>query len=231
MPVVTAYDEFNFACRDTLPCFTQCCRDVNIYLTPYDVLRLRRTLKIGSAEFLAKYTCYFLAKGSNIPVVRFEMNSSDLSCRLLSDRGCTVYDDRPWACRMFPLDLTPNEGEYRTIVGKERCKGLGVASSQTAGDWLKGQGVEPYLEMEAVFHSVMPPGFNPVACRDAGLGKLLFLAYDLDRFSAMLEEERFRTFYQIDDSLLQKVKEDDQALLLLSYRYIRSQIEELYQVV
>ena len=33
--------EFNFACHPGVSCFNQCCSDVNIFLTPYDVLRLK----------------------------------------------------------------------------------------------------------------------------------------------------------------------------------------------
>ena len=63
-----AGDPLPFACKDTHLCFTQCCRDVSIFLTPYDVLRLRRAAD-GISEFLARYTLHFLAKGTNIPVV------------------------------------------------------------------------------------------------------------------------------------------------------------------
>lgn len=230
-PVLTPTSTFHFACGDTLPCFTQCCRDVNIYLTPYDVLRLRRSLKIGSGEFLAKYTRHFLARVTNIPVVQFDMSPDTLYCKLVTRDGCSVYENRPWACRMFPLDLASREGEYQMIVGSDRCKGLKEPNTMTVREWLDTQGVGPYEEMERLFHSVLPPSFKPGAPMDAGLGKLLFLAYDLDRFAEMLDNPRFRAFYELDDELLRQVKEDDEAMLRLAFRYIRSQMDELYQVI
>ncbi len=66
---------------------------------------------------------------------------------------------------------------------------------------------------------------------DPGLGRLLFLAYDLDRFLAMLDDPRFRKFHDVDDETFERVKASDEALLLLAFRYIRSQIEELCAVV
>ncbi len=230
-PILTSESTFRFACRDTLPCFTQCCRDVNIYLTPYDVLRLRRSLKIGSGEFLAKYTRHFLARITHIPVVQFDMDPETLYCKLVTKDGCSVYDNRPWACRMFPLDLASREGEYQMIVGSDRCMGLKESTAMTVQEWLDTQGVAPYVEMERAFHSVLPPSFKPGAPMDAGLGKLLFLAYDLDRFAEMLNDKRFQTFYEVDDELLRQVREDDEALLRLAFRYIRSQMDELYQVI
>ena len=121
---LAAESVFRFACRNTLPCFTQCCRDVNIYLTPYDVLRMRKALGMGSEEFLARHTRHFLAARTSIPVVQLAMDPETLTCRFVTEEGCSIYADRPWACRMFPLDITPVEGEYRTIAGKERCLGL-----------------------------------------------------------------------------------------------------------
>ena len=49
-------DTFSFACHGRLPCFNVCCGDVNIVLTPYDVLRMRTKLALSSDEFLRKYT-------------------------------------------------------------------------------------------------------------------------------------------------------------------------------
>ncbi|MDY6974018.1 MAG: YkgJ family cysteine cluster protein, partial [Thermodesulfobacteriota bacterium] len=37
-----------FNCTPGVACFTQCCQDVTIVLTPYDVLRLKNALGISS---------------------------------------------------------------------------------------------------------------------------------------------------------------------------------------
>lgn len=219
---------FHFFCDPSLPCFTLCCRDVNIYLTPYDVLRLRRALKMGSTEFLARYTRHFLDKTTSIPIVQLEMMPDTLQCKLVTARGCSVYADRPWACRMYPLDIAGREGVYRTVVESQRCLGLLERKVRTVAEWLSTQDVAPYLEMEKAFHSVMPPSFRPGSNVGIELGKLLFLAYDLDKFLELLEDTRFRTFYEIDDALFQRVRTDDEALLRLALRYIRSQMEEFY---
>lgn len=228
--VLTPSDSFQFACHDALPCFTQCCRDVNIYLTPYDVLRLRRALKMGSSEFLAAHTRNFLAKGVNIPVVQLDMDPQSLYCRFVTERGCQVYEDRPWACRLFPLDLASVEGEYTTIVGKDRCFGLCEHTNRTVEQWLEDQNIAPYTEMERKFQGVMPPGIKPGAGMGGGLGKLLFLAYDLDRFATLLNDPRFLKLYELDEDALREARENDEFLLELAFRYIRTQIIELSSV-
>ena len=222
---------FPFSCHDALPCFTQCCRDVNIYLTPFDVLRLRKIVGGSSSDFLAKYTQSFLAKVANIPVVQLLMDPATLRCPFVSEEGCQVYEDRPWACRMFPLDLSPTSGKYRLISGKERCKGLFEHSRGTVRDWLASQGVEKYAEMDQEFQSVVPEHFKPGAAMNEGLGRILFLAYDLDRFAEILRDSRFLKFHEVDEETLRLVNEDMEELLKLAFRYIRSQMDELYQVL
>lgn len=226
---LTGSSRFHFACRDSLPCFTQCCRDVNIYLTPYDVLRLRKAKKgIGSAEFLARYTQSFLAKTSNIPVVQLLMDSKTLYCPFVSESGCTVYEDRPWACRMFPLDLASEGGKYCLIAGKDRCMGLLERSGGTVADWLESQGTGHYAEMDSEYQSVVPARFKPGAAMNEGLGRILFLAYDLDRFVLMLKDDRFVKFYEVSEEVLRNVQDDQEELLRLAFAYIRSQMNELY---
>lgn len=227
-PTLNEESLFHFSCNDSLPCFTQCCRDVNIYLTPYDVLRLRRALKLGSAAFLARYTRHFLDRSTNIPIVQLAMAPETLRCQLLSLNGCTVYQDRPWACRMYPLDITGKAGTYRIVAGSERCLGLQERTPRTIAQWLVSQGVASYVEMEDAFHQVMPQGFLPGSDIGEGLGRVLFLAFDLDRFAELLQDGRFHIFYDVDEALLSQVQTDDEALLRLAFRYIRSQMDELY---
>jgi len=87
--------------------------------------------------------------------------------------------------------------------------------------------VKEYLEMEEAFQRVIPPGTEPGRTMEPGLGRLLFLAYDLDRFAGLLGDEKLQRFYELDPSTLEAVLRDDEALLRLAFRYIRSQMEEL----
>ena len=230
--ILTRESEFEFACHDELPCFTQCCRNVNIYLTPYDVLRLRRALRMGSQEFLEKHTLNCAAGVSHIPMVQLAMDEQSRYCKLVSEKGCQVYEDRPWACRMYPLDVEDQDGHYRFIVTRERCFGLREKHALTVQQWLDDQGVGPsYLEMDCAFQQIMPPVFQPGQRMDDDLGRLMYLAYDLDRFARMLEDRHFRGICDVDDAMLARLKEDEDALLLLALRYIRAQQEVLLQLV
>ena len=53
---LNADSEFQFKCHKGVKCFNQCCRDINIILTPYDIIRLKARLGLSSEEFLTLYT-------------------------------------------------------------------------------------------------------------------------------------------------------------------------------
>ncbi len=48
-------NSFSFACHPGLSCFTECCRDLRLALTPYDILRLKNRLGLASNDFLDQY--------------------------------------------------------------------------------------------------------------------------------------------------------------------------------
>ncbi|HID01951.1 MAG TPA: YkgJ family cysteine cluster protein, partial [Desulfobacterales bacterium] len=58
-------EKFNFHCHEGVDCYMVCCRNVDMFLYPYDVLRLKETLKITSQEFMESNT--HLVKGISHP--------------------------------------------------------------------------------------------------------------------------------------------------------------------
>jgi len=60
---------------------------------------------------------------------------------------------------------------------------------------------------------------------------VLFIAYDLDRFAELLKDGRFLIFHEVDDEMVSLVRKDMKELLRLAFRYIRAQMDELYQIV
>ena len=98
-------DTFNFRCHKGLACFNQCCRNLNLFLYPYDVLRLKKSLKMDSDRFLESHVDVVLRKGNYFPDVLLRMADNEYqTCPFLSDAGCTVYADRPDTCRTFPVE-------------------------------------------------------------------------------------------------------------------------------
>ena len=84
------------------------------------VSRLARRLGITTSEFLDEYTITPITKDLHLPVVMLKMGDDpDKKCTLLGEEGCTVYDVRPWPCRMYPIGmaLPPARAQRRADRG------------------------------------------------------------------------------------------------------------------
>jgi len=87
-PRLTEDDTFRFACHPGVPCFNECCSDVNIFLTPYDILRMKNRLGISSMEFLDQYTLTPLDQNLKYPILMLRMQDDEKKkCQLVSPRA------------------------------------------------------------------------------------------------------------------------------------------------
>lgn len=183
-------DPFPFACVAHLACFTSCCEDISIFLTPNDVMRLKRGLGVSAKEVLTKYADVYVVKRTGLPIVRLQMEDDEERKCLFVRRvkGCVVYNDRPWACRMYPLDKV-NEG-YRLLVDTSRCHGLAEKEERTVAQWLETQGVPEYEAMDELYSQVTladPAALKTDLSPDT-VKALYRLCYDLDEFREVLFE-------------------------------------------
>ncbi len=228
---LSLHDKFHFACHAGLPCFTKCCSDVNIVLTPYDVLRLRRRLGIGSEEFIERYTILpQIPEGQKLPVVLLKMDEQTRACQLVSEKGCTVYTDRPWACRMYPVGMAsersadkPDGEEFYFLLEDRRCHGLEEPNELTIRQWLESQQTADYdaanEELKNVtLHKFLTHGY----ALEPEHRQMYFMAcYNLDRFREFIFESSFLRKFDIEPDVVEAIRDDDEALLRFAYRWLR----------
>ena len=133
-------DQLRFACGPDLPCFTVCCSDLDLLLTPPDLLRLQHLLGLSSEQFLAGYTERQLRGRAGLPLLFLRMREDEKkSCPFLIPQGCSIYSDRPLACRLYPLGLPPptpvnvnvpvNVFESKGVMAA-RCHGVKVSKTK-----------------------------------------------------------------------------------------------------
>jgi Fe-S-cluster containining protein len=222
-------DGFNFRCGKDLDCFTSCCRDVSIVLTPYDVLRMKRALQLDSTEFLEKYTVLARTVKQKLPVVLLKMNPEDKRCCLVRKEGCSLYAHRPWACRMYPLGLAepkdphPSERGFYFVLREELCHGHGKRSQCTVRDWITSQGIESFEMMGGSFTQLMLNEFwqkeEPLTPEKVDM--YLMACYDLDRFRRFVFETRFLELFDVEESRREAIRTDDEELLDFAMEWLR----------
>lgn len=213
---------FRFQCSPGVTCFTRCCADVTIALTPYDVIRLKNALGMTSEEFLDKYTMIIPRENRLIPLVLLKMNEQDKRCPLVTDKGCTVYEDRPWPCRMYPLNME-DDGTFRIIADPSLCKGLKEQESWQISEWLLEQGVVPYDEMNTLFSSVtIPLSAQDLDVDNPQILKMVFMAlYNIDKFRNFVFQSSFLNRFEVEPTRIEKIKRSDLELLKFGFDWIK----------
>jgi len=229
-PRLTEKDSFTFACHSGVPCFNKCCSDVNIFLTPYDIIRLKNSLGISSGEFLSKYTISPFDRNLKYPIVLLEMNEKTKKCPFVKEEGCSVYHDRPWSCRMYPLGLaSPGEGssdlqqEFYFLLKEAVCRGFEEEKAWTVSEWLENQGIEDYNEMGKLFKDLTLHRFfrqdKPLS--PDKIEMFFMVCYHIDKFRTFVFESTFFDKFDVDDETREKIRTDDVELLRFGIGWLR----------
>jgi len=221
---------FTFSCRPDIACFNSCCARLRLLLTPYDILRLKNRLGISSDVFLERYTDTVKVDYSPFPMVRLRMKKEDgQHCPFLSEQGCTVYEDRPGACRLYPLGraaISSGDGtisEKFFIVKESHCLGLGENRHWGLEKWMDHEGVTEYNEVNDEWLKIVTS--RGLRGRGEALDKKLqmfFMAsYNLDRLRAFFFKSSFFTHFKVSETRWQALKEDDLELLRFGFLWQR----------
>ncbi|MGQ9570664.1 MAG: YkgJ family cysteine cluster protein [Thermodesulfovibrionales bacterium] len=218
-----SYQKFKFSCHKGLSCFNTCCNDVNIFLTPYDVLRMRRSLWISSGEFLKRYTFTLLGEEGLPLIVLKMMEDENKTCPFVTPDGCSIYEDRPWSCRMYPVFPVSSKEEEFLIKEDPSCLGFQEEKQWTVEGWKKDQGIDIYDKMNEHYKKItLHDYFQKGNKLDSGKAKLLYKAcYDLNEFRRFLFETRFFDIYDVEKEVIEKIKQEEEELLSFGYRWVR----------
>ena len=228
LAVLRPDDVFRFECHSGLDCFTRCCRDITIFLTPYDILRMKNALRISSGEFLSQYTLSLIGD-LGLPVVVLKMGADEeKSCPFLESGGCRLYPDRPWACRVYPLQpertrLTEKAGKsFYSAMDVPFCRGLQSNRSQSVSEWIEEQGIPEYLKMEAAFKKITDnERLGQERITNPKIREMVYMAcYDLDRFRRFVLESTFLERFEVSPATAEAVKTDDVALYGLAIQWL-----------
>jgi Fe-S-cluster containining protein len=220
---LTEQSRMHFHCHPGVACFTRCCRDVNIFLSPYDILRIKGKLGISSGDFLREYTLCLIPEKSGFPVILLKMREDQgKTCPFVRPEGCSIYEDRPWACRMYPLDQSEANGDFHFVAQPSFCLGIAEDREGTVKEYLEDQGLSPYSEMQKLLEKISShPRLTKEKISNPKIQEMCRMAlYDLDRFRRFVLESRFLETFYVEKEIAQKIKTDDLELMKLAYRWL-----------
>jgi Fe-S-cluster containining protein len=228
-----AVDEhFDFACRSDLACFNRCCRNLNLFVYPYDVLRLRQRLAISAERFLDTYVDLVLRPGHHFPDVLLRMADNDeRTCPFVAAQGCTVYTDRPFTCRSFPLEkglmMVPGESCAQPVFffrPPPFCLGPQQPRPTTAKAWFADPDTRIYDRLTERWAEIQsrfardPWGAEGPEGRRA---KMAFMAtYNLDEFRRFVFDSSFLKRFKVPRKRLRRAEGNDLPLLELGLEWV-----------
>lgn len=227
-----ADDTFQFDCHPGISCFNACCRSIDIVLAPYDVLRLKNNLGVSTGEFIANYTDFYEVDAHGLPGLKLGTRQDGTTCVFLCGQGCSVYADRPTACRYYALGHlvmrkadSPRAETGYFVVKEPHCLGHFEPVKQTVCEYRHAQGLEIYDEMNLGFQELVlkKKSSGPtVGAPSARSMQLYFMAaYDIDRFAGFVQSRGFAEIFAITADELQRILVDEAERLRFAHRFLR----------
>lgn len=225
-------DEFQFDCHPGISCFNACCRNIDISILPYDILRLKNRLGISSSKWVNSYTVPFAMDQHQLPGLKLATQEGNKACVFLSEEGCQVYEDRPTACRYYALGSMGirREGNAHVEdvffkVKEDHCKGHDEPKKQTVGEYRKSQGVEKYDEMNREWRDIIlkkrSSGPTVGAPSERSLQLFDMCSYDIDTFEKFIKSDSFTKLFKLNEETRKEVENDQEALLLFAARFLK----------
>jgi len=221
----------NFSCSQEVPCFNQCCRDLNQFLTPYDILRLKNGLGLSSTPFLERYTVRHNGPRTGLPVITLRpADTSELICPFVTPAGCAVYKNRPGSCRTYPLARAVTRSkksgrltEHWALLREPHCRGHENARQWTVRKWIADQGLGEYHRINDLFLAIIARKnclrSGPL---DLKSGHIFHLAmYDLDAFRTQIVEHGILEPDPPDTRTMEQLLADDVVLLEFTHQWIQ----------
>ena len=227
---------FRFSCHTRVACFNECCHDLNQFLTPYDILRLKNGLGLTSIEFLERYTTRHTGPETGLPIVALKPDTATgLACPFVRPSGCSVYAHRPSSCRIYPLAraitrsrATGQIKEHFALLKEPHCLGHEQDKTQTVHEWVSGQELAVYTEFNDMLMDIIAlknlKGTEPLDMKS----QLAFhmALYDLDRFRVQVFEKGLLEgdgvgSAGLDKDLLEQARDDDIGLLRVGHAWVK----------
>ena len=194
-------------------------------------LRLKSRLQVSSEVFLDRYTVVDTDPASGLPVVRLKMKPDGPGqCPFVMPEGCSVYADRPGACRLYPLGQAVPKMNRRDRAGacyfkvkEPHCIGWQEEKEWTIQAWLTDQGLDEYNTMNQSFMDVFTgrPLSALTTLSDRQLQMVYLAAYNLDDFRSFVFKSSFLRRFHIAEDVQAAIRTDDVALMAFACRWLR----------
>ena len=226
-------ETFTFDCFPGIACFNRCCRNLNLFLYPFDVVRLKNRLALSSDQFIDRHVSVVLRPASFFPDVLLRMQDGNNGfCPFGTPDGCRVYTDRPDTCRKFPMEEgvryqgDPKKTERIYFFRPpDFCQGPREARTRTPAGWahepedvLYDKLTLEWAQLKALFQNDPWGREGP----EGPKAKMAFMAvYNIDRFRVFVFSSSFLKRYKVKTALIKQMETEDLDLLRFGFDWVK----------
>jgi Fe-S-cluster containining protein len=154
------------------------------------------------------------------------------ACRFMTHAGCGVYEDRPTACRYYPVALLSmrkqdesTDRQYYALVREDHCLGHREPRTQTIDEYRAEQGLTEYDELARGWRQLIlkKKSSGPAVGKPSKRSLELFFmtCYDIDRFRSFVASDSFSKIYELPSDELHDMLLDDNELMQFGFRFLR----------
>ena len=226
-----AGDKLKFRCHRGVSCWNKCCSHANVTLAPYDIIRLKQQTGLSTTELLKKHTVPYEMDASAMPGLKLRTDNSG-ACLFMTDDGCSVYENRPTACRYYPSGLLSmraigknTDERHFLLIKEDHCRGHLEDHVQTVQEFREDQGVVEYDDYNREWYVIIlkKRSSGPTIGKPSDLSLQLFFmaSYDMDRFRRFVTSDSFKKTYNLSDEFYKTVESDDVALMQFGFKLLR----------
>lgn len=179
---------------------------------------------------MEKYTQPDERRESIFPLVCLKMRDDDKrQCPFVSKQGCTIYEDRPGACRLYPLGRAASrdssgkrEGEFYFFVQEAHCLGFLEQREWTVEEWIQDQGVRLYNEMNRPWMEIVTSkNRHTRELTEQKLGMFHMVSYNPERFREFVFKTTFLKVFDVPSEEIKKAASDEVELMRLGMRWLK----------
>ena len=170
-----------------------------------------------------------------MPGIKLNPVEGGTACQFMTPEGCGVYEDRPTACRYYPVALLTmrRSDEYvdrsaYALVQEAHCLGHLEDKTQTIEQYRAEQGVAEYDEKAHAWRQlvVKRKSAGPAIGKPTPVSNQLFFmaSYDIDRFRAFVMSPSFNDTYDIPVEIMAEIVADDEKLLAFGCNFLKQSL-------
>jgi len=225
---------FNFECHPQVACFTVCCKDVDLTLYPYDVIRLKNALGMDSEDFMRAHSRIVRGDNPFFPAVKLKLGEdADKSCPFLKSDGCRVYHDRPSDCRTYPLERAVDRSsargfaeEFYFLTQHAYCFGHKEKKTFKVATWIRNQRLIEFNTMNALWVE-LDTLFRTNPWKGEGEGgekqQLAFMVcYNIDGFRRFVNDYQIIKKFKIPGDFKRRIIKEDKELLKFGFEWLKT---------